>query len=102
MGWPVLENHWDCMAVNIQINWKNFVIITKLEEVLLDVEKCLNNRPLMYNKEDPICPVLTPIALVFGQENALSCDIIRQFNDQLNINAKEFQPRRNAAAIADL
>ena len=56
----------------------------------------------MYNKEDPICPVLTPTALVFGQENALSCDIIRQFNDQPNINAMEFQPRRNAAAIADL
>ena len=32
----------------------------------------------------------------------LSCNINRQPDDQLNVNAKEFQPKRNSAVVADL
>lgn len=81
----------------------------ELEEVLLDIEQCLNNEPLRYNEEDPDCPVLTPNTLVFGAgkdklERAiqyifpleLSCNINRQIDAQLNVNAKEFRPKRFA------
>ena len=32
----------------------------------------------------------------------LSCNINRQIDAQLNVNAKEFRPKRNAASVADL
>ena len=43
------------------LRWK------KLEEVLLDVETTVNNRPLSYLEEDVQMPVLTPNAMQFGQ-----------------------------------
>ena len=39
----------------------------ELEEVLLDVEVTLNNRPLCYVEDDVQLPVLTPSAMMFGQ-----------------------------------
>ena len=39
----------------------------ELEEVLLDVEVTLNNRPLCYVEDDLQLPVLTPSAMMFGQ-----------------------------------
>lgn len=39
----------------------------ELEEVLLDVEVRLNNRPLCYVEDDVQLPVLTPSAMMFGQ-----------------------------------
>ena len=39
----------------------------ELEEVLLDVEVAVNNRPLSYVKDDVQLPVLTPFAMMFGQ-----------------------------------
>ena len=39
----------------------------ELEEVLLDVEIALNNRPLDYIKDDVQLPILTPCAMMFGQ-----------------------------------
>ena len=61
----------------------------KLEEVLLDVEQCLINKLLMYNKEDPDYLVLTPKALIFGQENAFPTD-----NDPANIDEKVMRKRQ--------
>ena len=43
----------------------------ELEEVLLDIEKTLNNCPLMYVQDDVEYPVLTPNVLIFGQNLAL-------------------------------
>jgi len=95
----------------------------ELEEVLLDVEVTLNNRPLCYVEDDVQLPILTPSAMMFGQpklipdedlERAiqhlypmeLSCD--RQQEDeeeqeeasQMNPCAKEFRPQRRAAIAA--
>ena len=39
----------------------------ELEEVLLDVEVTLNNRPLCYVEDDVQLPVLAPSAMMLGQ-----------------------------------
>ena len=48
-----------------KLTWSEF------EEVMLDVEIALNNRPLSYIEDDVQLPVLTPTALMFGQPNLL-------------------------------
>ena len=47
------------------LSWK------ELEEVILDVEVSLNNRPLSYVEDDVQLPVLTPNTLLFGRSNVL-------------------------------
>ena len=44
---------------------------SELEEVILDVEITLNNRPLTYVEDDIQLPLLTPYAMVFGQPNLI-------------------------------
>lgn len=48
-----------------------FLTWTELEEVILDVEVAVNNRPLSYVEDDVQLPILTPHSLLFGQPNAL-------------------------------
>jgi hypothetical protein len=48
-----------------------FLSWTELEDVILDVEVALNNRPLSYVEDDLQLPVLTPNALQFCQPNVL-------------------------------
>lgn len=43
----------------------------ELEEVLLDVEVAVNNRPLSYIEDDVQLPVLTPNLMMYGQSNIL-------------------------------
>ena len=43
----------------------------ELEEVLLDIENTLNNRPLTYVEDDVEYPVLTPNVLIIGQNLSL-------------------------------
>ena len=43
------------------LNWN------ELSEVLLDVETCVNNRPLSYVDDDVELPLLTPNMMIFGQ-----------------------------------
>lgn len=43
----------------------------ELEEILLDVEVALNNRPLSYADDDIQLPLLTPNSLMFAQLNTL-------------------------------
>ena len=43
----------------------------ELEEVILDVEITLHNRPLGYVEDDVQMPVLTPSAMLYGQPNQL-------------------------------
>ena len=47
------------------LSWK------ELEEVLLDVEVCLNGRPLSYVEDDVEFPILTPNTFMFHQTNAI-------------------------------
>ncbi|KAK3725256.1 hypothetical protein QZH41_001288 [Actinostola sp. cb2023] len=44
---------------------------SELEEVLLDIEVALNNRPLSYVEDDVQMPLLTPSAMLFGQPSHL-------------------------------
>ena len=44
---------------------------TELQEIILDVEITLNNRPLGYMEDDVELPVLTPNSLLFGEPNIL-------------------------------
>jgi hypothetical protein len=48
-----------------------FLSWTELEDVILDVEVTLNNRPLSYVEEDVQLPLLTPNTLQFGRPNIL-------------------------------
>ena len=43
----------------------------ELEDVLLDVEIAVNNRPLSYAEDDVQLPVLTPNLIMYGQSNLL-------------------------------
>ena len=48
------------------LSWK------ELEEVLLDIETTLNNRPLIYVEDDIQMPILTPHAMIVGRPNLIS------------------------------
>ena len=45
-----------------QLTWAD------LEEVLLDIEKLLNNKPLNYIEEEINYPILTPNSLILGRD----------------------------------
>ena len=49
---------------------KSLLSFKELDEVLREIEKCLNNWLLIYNKKDSDYAVLTLNALVFGEKNA--------------------------------
>ena len=53
----------------------------ELEEVILDVEVTLNNRPLTYVEDDIQLPVLTPNTMIFGQPNLLPEDDVDSMED---------------------
>ena len=57
-------------ALNKSIG-NGFLSCAELEEVLLDVELSLNNRPLSYVEDDVEMPILTPSSLLYLQPNAL-------------------------------
>lgn len=42
-----------------------------LEEVVLDVEVAVHNRPLSYVEDNVELPVLTPVTMIYGQSNLL-------------------------------
>ena len=45
-----------------QLTW------AQLEEVLLDIEIILTNKPLTYIEEEIDCPILTPYSLILGRD----------------------------------
>ena len=53
----------------------------ELEEVLLDVEVTLNNRPLCYVEDDVQLPVLAPSAMMFGQPKSIPEDLHEEDSD---------------------
>ena len=48
---------------------KGCLLWTELEDILLDVEVALNNRPLSYVEDDVQPPILTPNSLMFTSLN---------------------------------
>ena len=60
---------------NLSITW------SELQDVLLDVEVALNNRPLSYVEEHAQLPVLTPNILQFGRPNLLPEDDNQENHD---------------------
>jgi len=47
------------------LTWK------ELEEVMLDVEVAINNRPLTYVEDDVQLPLLTPNLMIYGEPNLI-------------------------------
>ena len=67
----------------------------ELQEVLLDVEITLNNRPLSYVEDDIQLPLLTPNMMMLGTSNALlQPDVGRIENKDLRKRAKYLQKCR--------
>ena len=52
------------------IGWA-LLTFDELEEVVLDVEVAVNNRPLSYVEDDVELPVLTPATMMYSQSNLL-------------------------------
>lgn len=69
----------------------------ELEEVLLDIETVLNNRPLSYVEDDIQMPILTPHALMVGRPNTIpeSADLTDD-NTDLRKRAKYLQKCKGA------
>ena len=55
---------------------------SELEEVILDVEVALNNRPLSYVENDLQFPVLTPNVMMFGKDSLLPTEDPNQIVDR--------------------
>ena len=77
------------------------LIQREFEEIVLDIEVTLNNRPLMYVKGDIQMPVLTPNTILYGQpllvpEEDKGEDIPEMKRQQQYINMRHRQDgRRN-------
>ena len=70
--------------------------LNELEEILLDVEITLNNRPLSYVEDDVQLPLLTPNMMLLGQKNALLEQEVAQIKDKdLRRRAKYLQRCRD-------
>ena len=78
---------------------KTTLTFNELEEVLLDVEQTLNNRPLTYVEDDIQFPTLTPNSLIFGIENHVpTMENRHDITDKdLRKRAKYVQACKNAA-----
>ena len=58
---------------------------SKLEEVLLDVEINMNNRPLTYIEEDIQRPILTPNSMILGRDtNMVDGNMIEEVEENLS------------------
>ena len=81
VGRPIREDDRACKAGLVQVNWGAHLTWGELEEVILDVEVTLNNRPLTYVEDDIQLPVLTPNTMIFGQPNLLPEDDVDSMED---------------------
>ena len=59
----------------VNLTWNEF------EEVILDVEIALNNRPLSYVEDDIQLPILTPNSMMFEQSNLIPEEDIESIED---------------------
>jgi len=70
-GWVASSKEWLDKAALSNTVGNSFLSWAELEQVLLDVEVTLNNRPLSYADDDVQLPLLTPNSLMFAQPNTL-------------------------------
>ncbi len=69
----------------------------ELQEVILDIEMVLNNRPLSYVEEDVQMPILTPNSLMFGQPGVVPEEEIADIDDtNLRKRARHVEKCKNA------
>ena len=71
VGWSFRKIGGSSKAIAIKTIGKALLTFYELEEVLLDVEQTLNNRPLSYVEDDIQLPILTPNALILGEINLI-------------------------------
>ena len=69
--WTVRKDHWVTKQAMYKVIGNARLKLNELEEILLDVEITLNNRPLSYVEDDLQLPLLTPNMMLLGQKNAL-------------------------------
>ena len=75
----------------------------ELEEVILDVEVTLNNRPLTYQEDDVQLPTLTPNVMMFVQPNNLPEEDASEIEDHpLRKRAKYLSRCKDALLINNL
>eukprot|EP00794_Sanderia_malayensis_P014442 gene14442-biopygen11541 len=60
---------------NANLKW------SELEEVIIDIEVALNNRPLSYVEDDIQLPILTPNAIQFGLPNIIPEEEVDEIED---------------------
>ena len=73
------------------------LISNELEEILLDIENTLNNRPLCYLKDHIQFPIVTPNTLVYGKDMYNLGDDIDSVNGDLRKRAKYIRMCKNNA-----
>ena len=67
-----------------------------MEELLLDVEIAVSNRPLSYVEEDVQLPLLTPNLMMYGQSNILPETVVADIEDtELRKRAKHLRRYKN-------
>ena len=69
----------------------------ELEEILLDIENTLNNRPLCYLEDDIHFPIVTPNTLLYGEDMYNLGDDIDLVNGDLRKQAKYIRSCKNNA-----
>ena len=68
----------------------------KLEEILLDIENTLNNRPFCYLEDDIQFPIVTPNTFVYGEDMYNLGDDIDSVNGDLRKRATYIRCKNNA------
>ena len=71
MGWTVWTSDRVGKTITLQNIGNGYLKWKELEEVLLDVETALNNRPLQYLEDDIQMPTLTPNLMLFVGYNTM-------------------------------
>ena len=67
---------------------RGFLTYSELEEVLLDVECAMNNRPLCYHGEDFENEVITPNILLSGRPARLLEEDLQKLNEEGNVTKR--------------
>ena len=64
VGRPVRTINWSIKERLQQSDWQRYVEMEESQEVVLDVEVTVNNRPLEYFEGNIPLPLLTPIVML--------------------------------------
>ena len=73
---------------------RGFLTYSELEEVLLDIEFSMNNRPLCYQGEDFGNEVITPNILLRGRPARLLEEDLQKLNEEVNVTKRQMYLKR--------